>query len=221
MNAIHAPTSPVPQTIAATRLERFQRLALRAHHYLDGIPLHSLDALELPGGPRGLPLPEIARRIGFSGEADMPVGRTTEFLFWLRGRIGRILHWDEAKVWQETESLISRLSPADRAGSLVHPGTPAGISRIVFQSEVEMIAEIINRTVHCFWVMAREPQPYGYTVWLAVYVRRRNWFTPVYMAAISPLLRWIIYPAMLRGARQRWHERLEGRTGVPIPPVGS
>jgi hypothetical protein len=191
---------------SSNRLVRYHWRPLRAHRYLAGVPLHSLDVLELPGGPPNLALPEIATRIGFTGEASMPVGWITGGLFRLRGLIGRVLHWDDAGVWREEESMISRLDVADRARSLIRPGTPAGISRIVFQFENEMIGEIINRTVHCFWVIASEPRPGGYTVWLAVYVQRRNWFTPVYMAAISPMLKWIIYPAMLRGARRRWDE---------------
>jgi hypothetical protein len=67
-----------------------------------------------------------------------------------------------------------------------------------------MLGEIINQTVHCFWVMASEPITDGYRLWLAVYVRKLNWFTPVYMALITPTLKWIIYPAMLNGVRRRW-----------------
>jgi hypothetical protein len=190
----------------AVRLLRFQWRPLRVHRYLAGVPMHSLDVLELPGGPPNLTLAEIASRIGFTGEASMPVGWVTGCLFRLRGLIGRVLHWDDPRVWREADSIVSRLDGADRARSLIQPGTPAGISRIVFQFENEMLGEIINRTVHCYWVIASEPRPDGYTVWLAVYVQRRNWFTPVYMAAISPMLNWVIYPAMLRGARRRWDE---------------
>lgn len=66
-----------------------------------------------------------------------------------------------------------------------------------------MVGEIINRTVHCFWLLAAEPAEDGYATWFAAYVRKRNWFTPIYMAMISPLLKRVIYPAMLRGAAQR------------------
>jgi hypothetical protein len=38
-------------------------------------------------------------------------------------------------------------------------------------------------------------------------VKKLNWFTPIYMALISPLLKWVIYPAMLRGVSQRWEKK--------------
>ena len=105
------------------------------------------------------------------------------------------------------------MSAEDRARSLLTPGQAAGISRILYQFENEMLGEIINRTVHCFWLMAAERSANGYTLWFAVYVRKLNWFTPVYMTLITPLLKWIIYPAMLNGARKRWQEAFPARAG--------
>lgn len=188
-------------------LEEFEQAPFRVHKFLRGIPLHSLDRVELPGGRPGMTLPEISEIIGFSGEAEMEVGFVTKSLFWLRGLIGRLLHWDDAKTLVESVSYISRLDETDRARTLIPPGKAAGISRILYQFENEMLGEIVNRTVHCFWVMASEPAATGYVVWLAVYVKRLNWFTPVYMALISPMLKWVIYPAMINGVRKRWEVR--------------
>lgn len=185
-------------------VDEFKHTPFRAHTFLNGIPLHSLDRVELHGGRPGMTLPEISQVIGFSGEAEMDVGVVTQFLFWLRGLIGRILHWDEAKKLAESVSYLSRLDETDRARTLIPPGKAAGISRILYQFENEMLGEIVNRTVHCFWVMASEPAATGYVVWLAVHVKRLNWFTPVYMALISPMLKWVIYPAMINGVRKRW-----------------
>ena len=116
----------------------------------------------------------------------------------LRTLIGRILRWDEAKELVESVSFISRLNKEDRSRSLIVPGKPAGIARILYQFQNETLGEIINRTVHCFWLMATERTANGYALWFAVYVKKLNWFTPIYMALISPLVKWIIYPAMQR-----------------------
>jgi hypothetical protein len=120
--------------------------------------------------------------------------------------IGSILGWDEAPDLVAAVSYVDKLSPEDCARSLVTPGQPAGLSRILYQFEDEMLGEIINQTVHCFWLMASERITNGYILWFAVYVRKLNWFTPVYMALISPMLKWIIYPAMVNGVRRRWEQ---------------
>lgn len=187
-------------------VEAYRQKPLRVHSFLAGIPLRTLERVELPGGREGMTIQEISDVVGFGGEVEMKVGQVTEALFRLRTLIGRVLRWDEAKKLVESASFIPRLRDDDRARSLIVPGTPAGISRILYQFENEMLGEIINRTVHCFWLMATEQTANGYALWFAVYVKKLNWFTPIYMALISPLVKWIIYPAMLKGVRRRWDE---------------
>ena len=202
-----------------TRLEEFRQKSLRAHSFLNGIPLHSLDRVDLPGGRAGMTLQEISGVVGFNGEAEMNVGRITQSLFWLRGLIGRILHWDDAPKLVESRTYLDRLTDEDRARTLVAPGQAAGISRILYLFENEMLGEIINRTVHCFWLLASERTAHGYTLWLAVYVKKLNWFTPVYMAVISPMLKWIIYPAMLNGVIERWKKSFPANSGASLQPA--
>jgi hypothetical protein len=64
----------------------------------------------------------------------------------------------------------------------------------------------LQQILHGFWLMASERTANGYLLWVAIYVKKLNWFTQIYMALISPLTKWIIYPAMLRGARRRWEQ---------------
>ena len=194
-------------------IDVYRQNQLRVHSFLSGVPLRTLERVELPGGREGMTIEEISGVVGFGGEVEMEVGPVTQALFWLRTLIGRILHWDEANELVESVSFISRLNEVDRARSLIVPGKPAGISRILYQFENETLGEIINRTVHCFWLMATEPTASGYALWFAVYVKKLNWFTPVYMALISPLLKWIIYPAMLRGVRRRWEKTFPAGAG--------
>jgi hypothetical protein len=186
--------------------KEFRQKSLRVHSFLSGVPIHSLDDMELPGGNAGMTLQEISEVVGFSGETEMEVGYLTQLLFSLRTWIGRILHWDEARELAQSVSYLSKLSDEDRARSRIVPGKAAGISRILYQFENEMLAEIVNRTVHCFWLTVSEPTANGYRLWIAVYVKKLNWFTPIYMALISPMLRWVIYPAMRKGMKSRWQK---------------
>jgi lysophospholipid acyltransferase (LPLAT)-like uncharacterized protein len=212
-----ASTNAVPREL---RVEEFRQRPLRVHSFLADVPLRTLERIELCGGRPGMTLKEINAVIGFGGEAEMEVGPVTNALFRLRTLIGRLLGWDEADELVESVSYVSRLSADDRDRSLVPPSQPAGISRILYQFENEMLAEIINRTVHCFWVMASESSPHGYSLHLAVYVKRLNWFTPIYMTLVSPLLKWIIYPSMTKGIRQRWEKEFPGSDLPDVTRVG-
>lgn len=145
----------------------------------------------------------------------MDVGPVTKALFDLRGLIGRIFRWDDAPRLTDAVTFLPKLTAEDRARSSITPGQPAGISRILYQFEHEMLGEIVNRTVHCFWLLAAERTANGYRLWLAVYVRKLNWFTPIYMALISPMLKGIIYPAMLKGVRRRWEQAFPNNINAP------
>jgi hypothetical protein len=191
---------------ATMSTDEFRQKRLRVHSFLHDVPLHTLSRVDLPGGRAGMTLPEIMAVVGFGSGEDIEVGPVTQALFWLRGWIGRLLHWDEAKALAESVSYLSRLRAEERACSLVTPGKVEGISRILYQFEHERLGEIINRTVHCFWLVVSERTTYGYVLYFAVYVKKLNWFTPIYMTLISPFLKWIIYPSMLKGVRRRWEK---------------
>ncbi|MDX2032721.1 MAG: DUF2867 domain-containing protein [Blastocatellia bacterium] len=188
----------------------FERLPLRVHPFLKGIPLRSLYRLELPGGREGMTLREIQDVIGFGRNGEMETGAVTKALFDFRGWIGRLFGWDDVPSLADAVTWLSRLSEEDRNRSTVTPGTAMGISRVLYQFENEMLAEIVNRTVHCFWGMATEKTPAGYALYMAVYVKKLNWFTPIYMALITPMVKWIVYPSMMRGARRRWARAFPG-----------
>jgi hypothetical protein len=67
-----------------------------------------------------------------------------------------------------------------------------------------MLVELIDRTVHAAALSALAEMPKGYRFYFAIYVRKRGWITPVYMAAIDPFRRWVIYPAILRQIDSDW-----------------
>ena len=193
----------------------FKRRPWRAHTFLAGVPLRTLERIDLQGGREGMKIEEISLITGFGGEKEIKLDPLTQSLFWLRGLIGRMFGWDDVPDLITSQSYLTRLSAEDYARSRVKPGKASGISRILYLCDDEMLGEIINRTVHCFWVMAVERTSTGYTLWMAVYVRRLNAFTPIYMALISPVLKWIIYPAFKRSIIKRWAEVFSSASRVP------
>ena len=182
----------------------FKQVPLRVHSFLAGIPMRTLYRMELPGGYQGLTMREISAITGFGGEGEVTVGPITTALFWLRGLIGRIMHWEDAEELAKSITYLSRLTEQDRRRSLMTPGNRLGISRVLYCFEQELLAEIVNRTVHCFWLMASERTAHGYALYVAIYVKKLNWFTPIYMALITPVVKWIVYPSIVKGVRQRW-----------------
>jgi len=196
------------------RADGFKQKSLRVHSFLAGIPLRTLKRVDLPGGRPAMTIAEISRIIGFGDQVEVETGPVTNALFWVRTLIGRLLHWDDAKELTESVSYLPRLSEDDRACSVIAPGTEQGISRVLYCFENEYLAEIVNRTVHCFWLLASERTATGYALYMAVYVRRLNWFTPIYMALVSPMLKLIIYPSMEKGVRRGWAKEFPAVTNA-------
>jgi len=196
-------------------VDNYKRRPWRAHTFLAGVPLRTLEKIDLQGGREGMKIREISAIAGFGGDKEQKVGPLAQALFWLRGLIGRIFGWDDVPDLISSNSFLNRLSEEDRARSLVRPGTASGISRILYQVDDEMLGEIIDRTAHCFWVMIVERTSTGYRLWMAVYVRRLSAFTPIYMALISPVLKWIIYPELKRSIKARWAEAFSSASRAP------
>jgi hypothetical protein len=194
-------------------IERFNSLPLKAHDFLAGIPLHSLDYVELPGGREPMTIADIYRVAGLSGVGEVELGAATKALFWLRGQIGKIMRWDDAPKLVESFSYLPRLSRQEREKSLLPPGKTEGIARVLYCFENELLLEIINKTVHCFWLAASSKTPGGYALYNAVYVKSLNWRTPVYMALISPVLKLVIYPARAKSIRRNWEREFPDDKG--------
>jgi hypothetical protein len=191
--------------------EQFARKPLRAHALLAGVPLRTLLQVDLPGGRPGMSLPEISATVGFGGGKEVQVGPVTRALFWLRGLVGRVLGWEDADDLVRQWSFVDRLTSRDRARTIVPPGTAEGIMRVLYSFDDEFLGEIVNRTVHCFVVTTSEETAGGYGLTVAIYVRKLNWFTPVYMALTAPVLEWVVYPSMTRGIRRSWERAFPPR----------
>jgi len=182
--------------------EEFERLPLRVHVFLAGVPLHDVWAVNLPRIRSGITLAEFLRRAGNLFRRPPPAVRA---LLSVRFFVGGLFGWDRASPGSVPESFAQRLTDEDRARSLAPAGTPDGFFRIVYRFENEQLDEIVNRTAHAGALSALVESAAGYRFYFAVYVREVSRFTPLYMAAIDPFRKVIIYPALLRSVSAQWN----------------
>jgi len=115
------------------------------------------------------------------------------------------LGWDREPAATAWETFATRLTAADRSQSLATAGTREGVFRVVYRFENEQLLELINRTAHAGALSALVETAHAYRFYFGVYVRRVGRFTPVYMALIDPVRKLVVYPALLRSVRARWH----------------
>src|ERR1700730_18400992 len=191
----------------------FYALRLRVHTFLADVPLHDVWAVDLPMRRGGVTLSEFLRRSDQCGcdTADAEINRfppVTRALFRLRFFLGRIFRLEAEPKDASGASFGSRLTPEDRARSLVVSGMPEGLFRVVYRFENEQLLEIQNRTVHAAALSALAERADSYRFYFAIYVRQRTWITPFYMGIIDPFRKWIIYPAMLKTIRATWDQNI-------------
>jgi hypothetical protein len=182
----------------------FRARPLRVHALLHDVPLQDAWAVALPGGGAGRTIQDL-RAVMAASLTSAPA--VVQGLFWLRGRIGGLFGWDRKRPAWDAESYADRLGPADRARSLVAPGTPDGSFRLLYRFEDEQLGELRNATVHAFLSLSIRPAPDGYLAYLGVYVHPVHRFTRLYMAAITPFRHLIVYPAVVRTMQRAWAAR--------------
>jgi len=182
--------------------EEFRQKPLYAHTFLADAPLHDVWKVDLQGGGEGRTLEDLQRLLTFDDlERTNPI---VDGLFKLRWLLGRWFGWDAKKHDSPAESYLHRLTPADRERSLAEPGSVDGPFRVIYRFENESLGEIVNGTVHGFVLTTMEPAAGGYTLYLAVYVKQVNRFTPFYMLLIDPFRRFFVYPAMMQRMTKAW-----------------
>jgi hypothetical protein len=200
--------------------QEFERLPLRVHDFLAGVPLHDVWAVDLPRTRSGITLDEFLRtanaRSGVgcdccendsSGKGRLltrsPVVRA---LLNIRFFVGRLFGWDREPAATAWETFTTRLTTADRSKSLVLAGTPEGLFRVVYHFENEQLLELINRTAHGAALSALVETENAYRFYFGVYVQNVGRFTPVYMALVDPFRKLIVYPSLLRSVRASWNQ---------------
>src|SRR5262245_55304411 len=162
----------------------FRRLDWCCHTLLSDVPLHDVWAIPLHGGGPGRTIRD-ARAILF-GDQRPPANLLVRGMFKLRSALGGVFGWDHEHHDQPDASYVHRLTDTDRLRSEVSPGTRDGPFRVLYVLPDEALSELRNATVHAFLALALTPLPEGYTLYLAVYVKRASPFTPLYMFLIDP-----------------------------------
>lgn len=181
----------------------FERLPLRVHTFLAGVPLHDVWAVDLPRPRSGITLDEFLRVKSSRPYRLPPAAR---MLFRMRYCAGKLLGWDREPAASAGETFANRLTNMDRSKSLAAAGAEEGLFRVVYRFENEQLLEIINRTAHAAAVSALVEKPDAYRFYFGVYVRKVSRFTPIYMEMIDPFRKLIVYPSLLRGVRASWNE---------------
>jgi hypothetical protein len=126
--------------------QEFERLPLRVHDFLAGVPLHDVWAIDLPRPRSGITLDEFLRTTSARSQVGCeccendrsrkgslltgsPVVRA---LLNIRFFVGRLLGWDREPAATAWETFTTRLTTADRSKSLVLAGTREGLFRVVY-----------------------------------------------------------------------------------------
>jgi len=185
----------------------FRARPLRVHALLHDVPLEDAWAIPLSGGGPGRTIQDV-RAVMVAGREASPT--VVQALLRLRRRIGALFGWDRQRPGWNAESYADRLSPADRARSLVAPGTPDGNFRLLYRFEDEQLSELRNATVHAFVSLSIRPTPGGYLAFAGVFVKPVHRFTRLYMGAIAPFRRLVVYPAVIRKVQSVWVQRYGG-----------
>src|SRR5262244_481216 len=181
--------------------QEFERLPLRVHDLLAGVPLHDVWAVDLPRVRSGITLDEFLRAAGARPFTPSPVVRA---LLTIRFFVGRLLGWDREPDATQRETFATRLTPADLSKSVAPAGTREGPFRMVYRFPNEQLLELINRTAHAAALSALVETADTYRFYFGVYVRSVSRFTPIYMALIDPFRKLIVYPSLLRTFRTTW-----------------
>jgi uncharacterized protein DUF2867 len=193
--------------------QEFERLPLRVHTFLAGVPLHDVWSIDLPRWRAGVTLDEFLQTssngrvytCGCSKSSSLfTPSPLVRMLLDIRFFVGRFFGWDREPA--ATATFATRLTDTDRSRSLVGAGTRNGFFRVVYRFENEQLVELINRTAHAAALSALVETTTAYRFYLGVYVGSVSRFTPVYMALIDPFRKLIVYPSLLRSVRARWNQ---------------
>ena len=190
-------------------IQEFERLSLRVHSLLAGVPLHDVWSVDLPRWRAGLTLDDFLRT---AGNCLCTRSSLVRMLLDVRFFVGRFFGWDREPAATAWQTFATRLTDTDHSRSLAAAGTRDGFFRVVYRFENEQLVELINRTVHAAALSAMVETATGYRFYLGVYVRNVSRFTPFYMALVDPFRKLIVYPSLLHSVRARWNQAF-GSTG--------
>src|SRR6516164_1145886 len=97
----------------------FERLPLRVHAFLAGVPLHDVWAVDLPRIRPGITLNEFLRT---ASARPCRLSLAARTLLSIRLFIGRLLGWDREPTATAWETFAKRLTTVDHSKSLAVAG---------------------------------------------------------------------------------------------------
>ncbi len=183
--------------------QEFERLPLRVHSFLAGVPLHDVWSIDLPRWRAGVTLDDFLRT---GGNCLCTPSSFVRILLAIRFFVGRFFGWDHEPAGTACNTFTTRLTDTDHSRSLAAAGTRDGFFRVVYRFENEQLLELINRTVHAAALSTLVETPTTYRFYLGVYVRSVSRFTPFYMTLVDPFRKLIVYPSLLHNVRARWNQ---------------
>jgi len=186
--------------------QEFERLPLRVHTFLAGVPLHDVWSVDLPRWRSGVTLDDFLRT---GGNCLCTPPSLVRMLLDIRFFVGRFFGWDHEPAPTAWKTFATRLTDTDHFRSLTPAGTRDGFFRIVYRFQNEQLVELINRTVHAAALSTLVETATGYRFYLGIYVRNVSRFTPFYMALVDPFRRLIVYPSLLHSVRARWNQTFQ------------
>ena len=188
--------------------QEFERLPLRVHDFLNGVPLHDVWVVDLSRTQGGITLNEFLQA---ASSRPCSLSPAVRLLLYIRFSVGKLFGWDRDPV-SARETFADRMTTNDRSNTLVTPGTKDGLFRVVYRFENEQLLEVRNRTAHAAALSALVETPTTYRYYFAVYVKNVSRLTPIYMTLIDPVRRLIVYPSLLRSVQVRWDQAFSGKT---------
>ena len=175
----------------------------RIHEIASDFELEDVWALPTPGGPEDLD--RLVHQ--FASDDDTELSAViVRSLMAVRWRLGAVLGWDDPPngTGDRVLSLRDRL-PEDLRGGRSGPDLHVVPFTSVYQTDNEWVAEIANKTVHALmhigWVLDGPDRHRGQ---MAVLVKPNGTLGKVYMTAIKPLRRALVYPPFIRSIGESW-----------------
>lgn len=179
----------------------------RIHELAHDFELEDVWAARMPGaGPDDFPT-MLAAMQESSGPAKEPL--LSRFLFAVRWKLGALLGWDkpEAGFGGRVQALRERL-PDDLVGTA--RGADAGLAPLVpiYELDDECALELATKSAHAVlhlgWAPAADG---GHELRMAVLVKPNGLAGRLYMSAIAPFRRRIVFPAFMRQWEDAWRDR--------------
>jgi hypothetical protein len=177
----------------------------RIHQLAQDFTVLDVWQLPTPGGPD-----DFAELIDLIASGDFSHGssRLSSALFAVRWKLGELFGWDDDAASAARGSTLRDRVPPDLASSGRAATAALRPFSVVYETDDECAAEIVNKTVHGVlhlgWV---EDPAGGYRGQMAVLVKPNGRLGRLYLAAIAPFRYLIVYPAMLRSIARAWRGR--------------